>query len=82
MTREQLIPLIQEAVIAHPNLNPFDFRLCELVTIEYFAKLVAEAEREAIGNIISDYAERDDLCDSDESLLKHLFELVRARYEA
>lgn len=38
-----------------------------------------EAEREAIGNIILDYAGRDDLSDSDESLLKHLFELIRAR---
>ena len=40
-----------------------------------------EAEREAVGNIILDYAGRDDLSDSDESLLKHLFELIRARGE-
>jgi hypothetical protein len=39
------------------------------------------AEREAVGNIILDYAERDDLSNSDESLLKHLFELIRARGE-
>ena len=38
-----------------------------------------KAEREAIGDIILDYAERDDLSDSDESLLKHLFDLIRAR---
>ena len=43
---------------------------------------VAEREREALGDIILDYAERDDLSDSDESLLKHLFELIRARGEA
>jgi len=42
---------------------------------------VAEREREALGDIILDYAERDDLSDSDESLLKHLFELIRARGE-
>ena len=41
-----------------------------------------KAEREALVDIILDYAERDDLSDSDESLLKHLFELIRARGEA
>ena len=49
--------------------------------LERFAALVAAAEREAVGNIILDYAGRDDLSDSDESLLKHLFELIRARGE-
>jgi hypothetical protein len=52
-----------------------------LEKMERFAALVAAAEREAVGNIISDYAGRDDLSDSDESLLKHLFELIRARGE-
>ena len=49
-----------------------------------FCGLLADAvkaEREALGDIILDYAERDDLSDSDESLLKHLFELIRARGE-
>jgi hypothetical protein len=46
MTREDLIPLIQEAVIVHPNDNPFDFRLCRIEVIERFAALVA-AEKEA-----------------------------------
>ena len=49
-----------------------------------FCGLLADAvkaEREALENIILDYAERDDLSDSDESLLKHLFELIRARGE-
>jgi hypothetical protein len=82
MTREELIPLIQEAVIVHPNANPFDFRLCELATIEHFAKLVAEAEREACADILLEYAGRDDLSYSDESLLKHLFDLIRARGKA
>jgi hypothetical protein len=55
MTREELIPLIQEAVIAYPNANPFDFRLCELATIEHFAKLVAEAEREACAEVCDSF---------------------------
>ena len=50
-------------------------------SIERFYTFVAAAEREALGDIILDYAERDDLSDSDESLLKHLFELIRARGE-
>ena len=40
-----------------------------------------KAEREAVLDIIFDYAGRDDLSDSDESLLKHLFDLIRARGE-
>ena len=55
MNREELILLIQEAVIAHPNANPFDFRLCELATIEHFAKLVAEAEREACAEVCDSF---------------------------
>jgi hypothetical protein len=39
-------------------------------------------EREACAKVLFDYAERDDLSDSDESLLKHLFELIRVRGQA
>ncbi len=39
-------------------------------------------EREACAKVLFDYVERDDLSDSDESLLKHLFELIRARGQA
>lgn len=42
---------------------------------------VAERERKAILNILWDYAGRKDLSDSDESLLKHLVDLIRARGE-
>jgi len=52
-------------------------------TTQYCGLLDAavKAERESVGNIILDYAGRDGLSDSDESLLKHLFELIRARGE-
>ena len=43
---------------------------------------IVEREREACAKVLFDYAERDDLSDSDESLLKHLFELIRARGQA
>ena len=44
-----------------------------------FARLVAAKEREAIWNILFEYAGRDDLTPEDESLLKHLADLLRAR---
>ena len=44
MNREELILLVQEAVIAFPNETPFDFRLIRIETIERFAALVAERE--------------------------------------
>ncbi len=72
MTRDDIINMAREA--------GWDSGLVMLVgNLEVFATLVAAAEREVIGNIILDYAGRDDLSDSDESLLKHLFELIRAR---
>jgi hypothetical protein len=47
--------------------------------LKRFAKLVAEHEREAIWNILFEHAGRDDLTPEDESLLKHLADLIRAR---
>ena len=38
-----------------------------------------KAEREAIWNILFEYAGRDDLTPEDESLLKHLADLIKAR---
>jgi len=43
MNREEIILLVQEAVIGVPNENPFDFRLLQIETIERFAALVAAA---------------------------------------
>ena len=48
MTREDIILLVQEAVIGVPNENPFDFRLLQIETIERFAALVAAAECEKV----------------------------------
>jgi hypothetical protein len=47
--------------------------------LQRFAKLLAEKEREAIWNILFEYAGRDDLTSEEESLLKHLADLIRAR---
>ena len=51
MTREEIILLVQEAVIGVPNENAFDFRLLQIETIERFAALVAAAEREACAKL-------------------------------
>jgi hypothetical protein len=41
---EDIIAMVQEAIIEFPNQNPFDFRLLQIETIERFAALVAERE--------------------------------------
>ena len=60
MTREEIILLVQEAVIGVPNENPFDFRLLQIETIERFAALVAAHEREACAKICDGYTEYGD----------------------
>jgi hypothetical protein len=45
-------------------------------------KPAIEAEREACWDIIFEYAGRDDITLEDESLLKHLADLIRARGQA
>ena len=50
--------------------------------IQWIEERITEAvskEREAIWNILFEYAGRDDLTPEDESLLKHLADLIRAR---
>ena len=59
-----------------PGETAFAFSIDRL---EHFVSLVAAAEREAIWDMLFEYAGRDDLSDSDQSLLKHLADLIRAR---
>jgi hypothetical protein len=49
--------------------------------IQLAGSLAQEAERKAILDILWDYAGREDLSDSDQSLLKHLVDIIRARGE-
>ena len=60
MNREEIILMVQEAVIGFPNQNPFDFRLLQIETIERFAALVAAVEREACAKICDGYTEYGD----------------------
>lgn len=55
MTRDDIIAMVQEAIIDNSNDNPFDFRLTTVDQIERFAGLVAEAEREACAKVCDEY---------------------------
>ena len=75
MTRDEIVEIAWDVGLFMRSHKFQD----EPTKLERFAERIAAVEREVIGNIILDYAKRDDLSDSDESLLKHLFELIRAR---
>ena len=79
MNREELMLLVQEAVIAFPNANPFDFRLIRIQTIERFAALVAAHEREAclkVCEALGNDAEIDEIA---YLALREADEAIRAR---
>jgi hypothetical protein len=76
MTKEEIIEM------AYQTKLPYDYvggKLMWLDKLEHFAKLIAEKERKKCWNIVFDYAARDDLTPEDESLLKHIADLMRAR---
>ena len=79
MNREDIIAMVQEAIISFPNQNPFDFRLLQIETIERFAALVAAAEREACWKVceaLGNNAEIDEIvC----SAFQQADEAIRAR---
>ena len=60
--------------ITDPKLRDAVHAVC--VDVIYAA---AEEERLACWNILADYSERNDLTDSDQSLLKHLAGLISER---
>ena len=78
MDREEIIRMAREAGF-RDTTTPVVALGVSWEQVQRFAALVAAHEREACAKVLFDYAERDDLSDSDESLLKHLFELIRAR---
>jgi hypothetical protein len=76
MNREDTIKMARESGFADSNGVVHAF-----YQLKYFAYLVAQHEREAIWNLLFEYAGRDDLSDSDQSLLKHLLDLIAARWQ-
>ena len=86
MTQDEIIELAKQSDLMadgemwfSPTYGNADVHIADL---ERFAKLVAAKEREACWNIIFEYAGRDDITLEDESLLKHLADLIRARGQA
>lgn len=77
MTRDEIVEIAWDVGLFMRSHKFQD----EPTKLERFAERIAAHERQAMADIILDYAERDDLSDSDESLLKYLFELIRARGE-
>ena len=70
--------MVQEAIIAFPNQNPFDFRLIRIQTIERFAELVAAHEREECSRVceaLGNSAEDEIVC----SAFQQADEAIRAR---
>ena len=80
MDREEIIRMAREAGFK-VDWQHADVAEIKAKRYEYFAYLVAEHEREAIWNLLFEYAGRDDLSDSDQSLLKHLLDLIAARWQ-
>lgn len=80
MTREETIRIMRE-VCDKDKVDAWHDGFW-VITQEELERLVARVEveeREACWNILFEYAGRDDLLDSDESLLKHLCDLIAAR---
>lgn len=80
MNREDIILMVQEAVIGSPtNENPFDFRLVKMETVERFAALVAAAEREACAKLCDHEMVEQGYGSDGWYIAKALAETIRAR---
>ena len=80
MTREDIILMVQEAVIGSPiNENPFDFRLVKMETVERFAALVAAHEREACAKLCDHEMAEQGYGSDGWYIAKALAETIRAR---
>lgn len=79
MKHEDIIAMVQEAVIAFPNANPFDFRLIRIQTIERFAVLVAAHEREACSRICEALGNNAEIDEIAYLALREADEAIRAR---
>ena len=71
--------MVQEAIIAFPNQNPFDFRLIRIQTIERFAELVAAAEREECSRVCEALGNNPKIDEIVCSAFQQADEAIRAR---
>ena len=80
MNREDIILMVQEAVIGSPtNENPFDFRLVKMETIERFAALVAAHEREECAKLCDHEMAEQGYGSDGWHIAKALAKTIRAR---
>ena len=80
MNREDIILMVQEAVIGSPtNENPFDFRLVKMETVERFAALVAAHEREACAKLCDHEMAEQGYGSDGWHIAKALAKTIRAR---
>ena len=73
--------MVQEAIIAFPNQNPFDFRLIRIQTIERFAELVAAHEREECSRVCEALGNNPEIDEIVCSAFQQADEAIRARGE-
>jgi hypothetical protein len=66
-------------LLAFARLVLINAKIQDLKLVAINTRLAVEKERQAIWDILIDYASRDDLSDDDESLLAHLGSLIKAR---
>ena len=71
--------MVQEAIIAFPNQNPFDFRLIRAQTIERFAELVAAHEREECSRVCEVLGNNPEIDEIVCSAFQEADEAIRAR---
>ena len=71
--------MVQEAIIAFPNQNPFDFRLIRSQTIRRFAELVAAHEREECSRVCEVLGNNPEIDEIVCSAFQQADEAIRAR---
>lgn len=79
MKREDIIAMVQQAVIEFPNATPFDFRLIRIQTIERFAELVAAHEREECSRVCEALGNNPEIDEIVCSAFQQADEAIRAR---
>ena len=79
MKREDIIAIVQQAIIEFPNANAFDFRLIRMQTISRFAALVAAHEREACSRVCEALGNNPEIDEIVCSAFQQADEAIRAR---
>ena len=79
MKHEDIIAMVQQAIIEFPNANEFDFRLIRMQTIRRFVELVAAHEREACSRVCEALGNNPEIDEIVCSAFQQADEAIRAR---